>query len=183
MRTFNSMVLAGSILLWAGGTVGAQVKTIQGESLSMTATIEAIEQDSRTVTVRDDKGIYETFQAPPEVKRFAELKVGDRITARYYGNVVIRVKRPGEAVSDADQAKVVPGTGPKPGGTVSAQRTITASVVAVDLDVPSITIKGPNGRTYSRRVADRKALAQVKVGDQLEITWTEAVLITVEPAK
>jgi hypothetical protein len=32
-------------------------------------------------------------------------------------------------------------------------------------------------------VADKKALASVKVRDQLDITWTEAVLISADPAK
>ena len=94
------MVLAGSVLLLAGGAAGAQVKTIQGESITKTVTIEAIEQSTRTVTVKDEKGIYETIYAPAEMKRFSELKVGDRITARYYDNVVVRLKKPGEAAVD-----------------------------------------------------------------------------------
>jgi hypothetical protein len=32
-------------------------------------------------------------------------------------------------------------------------------------------------------VDDKKALAKLKVGDQLDMTWTEAALISVEPAK
>jgi len=42
---------------------------------------------------------------------------------------------------------------------------------------------GPNGYMYSRRVTDKKAFALLKVGDQLDMTWTEAVLIAVESAK
>ena len=77
MKVFHTMVLtgalAGSLLLVAGATVTAQTKTLQGESVSMTVTVEAIEQSSRTMTVKDDQGIYETIQAPPEMKRFSEL--------------------------------------------------------------------------------------------------------------
>jgi hypothetical protein len=32
-------------------------------------------------------------------------------------------------------------------------------------------------------VDDKKALEKVKVGDQLDITWNDAVLISVTPAK
>jgi hypothetical protein len=186
MRMFHKTVLtgalAGSLLLVAGGTVGAQTKTLQGESVSMTVTVEAIEQSSRTMTVKDDKGIYETIQVPPEVKRFSELKVGDKITARYYQNVVIRMKKPGEAAVDVDSAAITRSEG-TPGVTVGAQRTITVAVTAMDPKTSSVTVKGPNGYTYSRKVADKKAWAQLKVGDQLDMTWTDAVLLSVDAPK
>jgi hypothetical protein len=183
MKTLSTLTLAGSMLLSASGAVGAQVKTIAGEAISVTVTIEAIEQGSRTLTVKDDKGIYETIQVPPDMKRFSELKVGDRITARYYENVVVRLKKPGEAAVDVDSAAVSRGEGPRPAGTAAAQRTITATVTAMDPKTSSVTVSGPNGYTYSRRVADKKAFALLKVGDRLDMTWTEALLISVDPAK
>jgi hypothetical protein len=186
MKTLRAMVLtgslAGSVLLLAGG-VGAQSRTLEGDSKTVTVTVEAIEQSTRTMTVKDDKGIYETIQAPPEMKRFSELKVGDRITARYYENVVVRLKKPGEAAVDVDSAALTRGEGQRPAGTAAAQRTITVAVTAMDPKTSSVTVKGPNGYTYSRRVADKKTFSQLKVGDQLDMTWTEAVLISVDSPK
>jgi len=186
MKVFHKMVLmgalAGSLLLLAGATVTAQTKTLQGESVSMTVTVEAIEQSTRTMTVKDDQGIYETIQAPPEMKRFSELKVGDKITARYYQNVVIRVKKPGEAPVDVDSSAVTRSEG-TPGVTAAAQRTVTVAVTAMDPKTSSVTVKGPNGYVYSRKVTDKKAWAQLKVGDQLDMTWTEAVLLSVDAPK
>ena len=46
--------------------------------------------------------------------------------------------------------------------------------------IPSITFTGPNNWKYSSKVADKQALATVKVGDKVDITWTEAVLISVQ---
>jgi len=187
MRTLSTMALtwalAGSVLLLASSTVGAQSRTIQGDSVSVTVTVEAIEQSTRTMTVRDDKGIYETTQAPPEMKRFSELKVGDKITARYYENVVIRLKRPGEAAVDVDSGAITRGEGQRPAATAATQRTITVTVTAMDPKTSSVTVTGPNGYTYSRRVADKKAFAQLKVGDRLDMTWTDALLISVDPPK
>src|SRR5688572_6274013 len=176
MKTLSTLALAGSMLLPAAGAVGAQSKTIPGESISATVTIEAIEQGTRTLTVKDDKGIYETIQAPPEMKRFSELKVGDKITARYYENVVVRLKKPGEAAVDVDTAALTRGQGQRAAGTAAVQRTITVSVTAMDPKTSSVTVKGPNGYVYSRKVADKKTFALLKVGDQLDMTWTEAML-------
>jgi hypothetical protein len=175
--------LTGSALLWAGVAVGAQSKTIPGESVTMTATIEAIDQSSRTLTVKNDKGIYETIQAPPEVKRFSELKVGDKINARYYTNVVVRLKRPDEPAVDVGSGGVNRGEGKNPGGTIAAQRTMTVTVTAMDPKTSSLTVEGPNGYKYSRKVSDKKAFSALKVGDRLDMTWTEALLISVAPAK
>jgi len=184
MKTLNTMVVAGSVMLLAGSAVSAQLtKTLQGESVTVTATIEAIEQSSRTLTVKNDKGDYETIVAPAEMARFSALKVGDKITARYYDNVVVRFKKPGEAAVDVDSAALTATPGQKPGGTAASQRTITATVTAIDPKVPTITVKGPNGWTYTRKVTDKKALAQLKVGDKLDITWTDALLISVDAAK
>ena len=87
MKTFRTMALtmtlAGSVLLWANAAAAGQSKTIEGEQVSTTVTIEAIDQSTRTLTVKSDKGLYETIQAPPGMQRFSELKVGDKITVRY----------------------------------------------------------------------------------------------------
>ena len=53
----------------------------------------------------------------------------------------------------------------------------------MDPKTSSVTVNGPNGYTYSRKVADKKAFSQLKVGDKLDMTWTQALLISVEPAK
>lgn len=187
MKTFSTMaltsVLTASAFLLASNLAAAQSKTIEGESISVTVTVEAIEQSTRTVTVKDDKGIYETIQAPPEMKRFSELKVGDKITARYYDNVVVRLKKPGEAAVDVDSAALTRGKGAAPAGTAAAQRTITVTVTAMDPKTNAVTVKGPNNYVYSRKVADKKTFNLMKVGDKLDMTWTEAVLISVDPAK
>jgi hypothetical protein len=183
MKALSTMAVVGSILLLAAGTAVAQVKTIPGEMVTSTATIEAIEKGTRTLTIKNDKGIYETMKVGADITRFDALKVGDRITVRYYDNVVVRLKKPGEAAINLDTAGLTKTPGAKPGGTLSTQTTLTVTVTAIDPTLPSITVKGPNGYVYSRRVEDKKALAQVKVGDQLDITWTEALAISVEPAK
>jgi hypothetical protein len=121
--------------------------------------------------------------AGPDIKRFAELKVGDKVTARYYENVVVRLKKPGEPdVASATKA-TTPAEQVLPGGTKARQMTITASITAINPEVPSITFAGPTGLKYTSKVVDKAALANVKVGDKFDIVWTEAVLVSVEPGK
>src|SRR4029453_18999359 len=175
------VVFAG--LLAAVGTAAAQTKVIPGESKTVTATVEAVDQGTRTVTLKRADGTYETIVAPPSVERFNAIKVGDTMTARYYDNVVLRLKRPGEKDVDTAKDAITKTPGTSPGATAATQRTITATITAIDMKVPSITFSGPNNWKYSSRVEDVNMLKQVKVGDKLDITWTEALLVGFTPAK
>jgi hypothetical protein len=176
-------VIAAAVLVSTARTVMAQAKTYGSEMRTETATVEAIEAASRTVTLKKPDGTYVTTVAGPEIKRFGEIKIGDKVTARYYDNVVVRLKRPGEPDVDTGGKATTPSEQAMPGGTKAKQRTITASITAIDPNVPSVTFTGPNGWKYTSRVQDPSALAKVKVGDKVDIVWTEALLVSVEPGK
>jgi hypothetical protein len=179
-RVLATFAVLGAVLLLAAPAF-AQSKTITGETVTKTATIEAINHGTRELTVKGPEGTYTTFVASPEVKRFDALKVGDTITVKYYENLVVRLKLPGEKDVNTSTTGATPATS-RPGGTLAEQRTITATITMIDPKVPSITFKGPNNWTYSSRVEDKKALEKVKVGDKVDLTWTQAVLIDVAPA-
>ena len=184
MKLAKSLVLAGSVVMLASTTaIGAQVKTIPEETVTATVTIEAIEQSTRLVSVRREDGTHDVLLVPTDFTRFSDLKVGDKITARYYGSLIVRLKKPGEPAIDVDKAAVTPTTGAGPGGTVGRQRTLTVTITEIDPKVPSITVKSANGWVYSRKINDKAALAKVKVGDKLDITWNDAVLISAAPPK
>jgi Cu/Ag efflux protein CusF len=147
-----------------------QSKTIPGDVTTITATVEAIDASARTLTVKGPKGNFVPITVPKSMARFSEIKVGDTITARYYDNIFLRVKPAGEAAVDTASETVTRGSGAGPAGTASEQRTITATILAIDNRVPSITFKGEKVNwTYSSRVADKVALARVKPGDRVDI--------------
>jgi Cu/Ag efflux protein CusF len=158
----------------------AQAKTVSSEVRVETGVIEAIDATTRKVTIKKADGTVVTTVAGPEITRFSEVKVGDTITARYYDTVVIRVKRPGEA----EVASATRGTAGSeqalPGGTKAKQLTLTVTITGIDPAVPSITFTGPEGWKYTSKVQDTAALATVKVGDKVDIVWTEALLVALE---
>ena len=181
--TRHAAILGAALLATTLAYAGPQTKTISGEVQTLTATVEAIEASTRTLTLKGPKGNYLDVYVPEDVKRFSTIKVGDKLTAKYYENLVLRLQRPGEAPVDREGTAVTKGVGTRPGATAAMQRTITATITQIDPAVPSITFSGPNGWTYSSRVEDPKALAKVKVGDKVDITWTYALLMSFEPAK
>ena len=180
MRNLGMMSGALTLGLFAGAVALAQVKEIPGERVTKTGTVEAIDHKARVLSLRNEKGEIVTADVPAAAQRFDAVKVGDKVTVTYYDNVTVRLKQPGEKPVNTLEGALTPTAGDKPAGTLAAQRTMTAKVEAIDEKVPSITFTGPNGWKYSRRVLDKKALKQVKVGDQVDFTWTEAIQLTVE---
>jgi hypothetical protein len=164
-------------------SAAAQTKTLPGEHQTITATVEAVEQSRRELTLRDERGELRTIQVPASVTRFPAIKVGDKISATYYDTITLRKKAAGEPDVDTLKEGVTPGGGRKPVGTAASQMTITATIDAIDMAVPSISFKGPRGWQYSTKVQDKQALSQVKVGDKVDITWTEALLVEVTGGK
>ena len=159
----------------------AQKPATLTESVEVTATIEAIDHTSRSVTLKGPEGNMTTIFAPAEVKRFNELKVGDKVTFKYYESVAYSIRKPGAAAPTAKEgAALTRGTGAKPSATVAQQQSGTVTVKAVDQKAPSITVTTSDGRTVSLKVDDPKKLAGVKAGDKVDITYTEAVMISVK---
>jgi Cu/Ag efflux protein CusF len=156
---------------------------VRGEAVTVTAVIVAIDSTNRLITLTDDKGLTETIAAGPEVKRFNELKVGDKVTFRYYESVVYSIQPPGSTPPAAAATAVVRSAGPRPGGTMSEQQTVVVTIQAIDLAIPSVTITTEKGETMSFKVEDKKNMEGVKVGDKVQITYTRALAISVETPK
>ena len=61
--------------------------------------------------------------------------------------------------------------------------TATVKVEAIDPKVPSITVRTASGDKLSYKVENKKNIEGVKVGDSIDIMYTQALLVNVESAK
>jgi len=71
--------------------------------------------------------------------------------------------------------------GQAPGAAAGRQITVIADVMSVDAKKQTVRLRGPQ-RTVDLKVKDPNQFKLIKVGDQVEATFTEAVAIGVEPA-
>jgi uncharacterized OB-fold protein len=122
-------------------------------------------------------GKFVAVNVPESVKRFNELKVGDKVKATYNNNVMVRMKPAGEAAVDTVDTGYAKGP---TSGTQVTVRKMTANIVAIDKGASSIAFEGPNGWKYSRRVVDPTVFDQVKVGDKVDIMWNTDLTVSVE---
>jgi Cu/Ag efflux protein CusF len=156
----------------------------QSGNISKSATIVAIDHTNRGVTLKDAQGNLEDIHAGPEIKRFDELKVGDTVTFSYHAAVVYQILKPGATATAAQNGvSAVRGQGAKPSGAVTQQRQATVTVEKIDAAIPSITVKTADGHSMSAKVEDKKNIEGLKVGDKVTVTFTEALMITVESPK
>jgi len=175
-------LLVLAVLVGMPLVAAAQKPVTQTEAVEITTKIEAIDKTARMVSLKDKDGNTDTIYCGPEVKRFDELKVGDTVTFRYQESIAYAIRKAGQAsgAPAAPAAAVTRGTGPKPGGTIAQQETATVTVKAIDTKVPSVTVLTEDGRTVDFKVDNPKNLEGVKVGDKVEVTYTQALMISVK---
>jgi len=192
-RVLSGVVAVVFALSFAGAAIGAEKKTAkEGEKpaieestlVTVTATVEAIDQKTRMVTLKGPQGNSVTFKAGEQIKNLSQVKVGDSVLAKYYESVAVEVKKPGEAKPGVTTQEAVtrakPGETPK--GLAVSQVTVTTTITAIDKKKPSVTLKGADGKTTTVKVRNPKNLENVKVGDQVVITYTEALALSLEKA-
>jgi biopolymer transport protein ExbD len=157
----------------------AQKQTVHTEKAgTLTATIQAIDLDKRIVTVKGGaKGEEIDIKVDEKVKNLSSLKVGDRVKLKYYASVAYRVAKPGEVTEPLEKIEV------KRTAAQARQVTVTATLHDIDKNTNNIVLKGPGGNLVGVKVKDPTKLENVKVGDQLVITYTEALAVGIEKAK
>jgi Cu/Ag efflux protein CusF len=150
------------------------------------ATVTAIDLKTRMVTLKGPEGNETTIHVDKRARNLGQVKVGDLVKIAYVQHVAWQVRKPGdEAPSDTvaqEQAAVRAEPGEKPGGAVGQRITFTATIEAIDLDKHTVTLKGPGGNSQTIKARNPANLKKVKVGDLVDIAYTEAVAIKVDKA-
>jgi Cu/Ag efflux protein CusF len=171
------------VLAAAAASALAQKPVHEAVVITETATIVAIDSTNRLVTLKNEAGISETIYAGPEVQRFAELKVGDKVTFKYWESIVYAIQPPGAKPPEPRTTAIVRRPGTQPGATASEQLTTVVTIKAIDLKVPSVTVTTADGNVMSFKVEEPKNLEGVKAGDKVQITYTRALAVSVESPK
>jgi hypothetical protein len=146
------------------------------------ATVQAIDQATRRVTLREEDGNTTSFTAGPLVRNLDQIQAGDRVAVTYTETFTIEVRR-----ADGSQPTVTERStgeraeaGGRPGGSVAHETTISAAITAVDRESGRLTVKGPEGNVRVIQVKDPKSLESVKIGDLVVATYEESLGVAVE---
>ncbi len=150
-------------------------------TVKVSAIVVAIDSATRTLTLKGAKGKIVDVTVPPEAKKFDDIRVGDTVTAEYARALTLELKPAGSMRSSSSEAASAPApAGAVAGGAAARQVVIMADVTAVNAKEGYVTLRGPKGNSVDLAVPDPKQLKMVKVGDQVEAVYTEAMAITVD---
>ena len=169
-------------------TLGCSAKEpfVKQDVVEATATIEAIDPENRLLSLRGPGGAA-TIQAGPEVRNFDQIRVGDEVKVTYTAALGAEITKSKEApTTTLDTAAYRAPAGAKPGAAVGASVSTTVQIESVDTSFDAVTFKRPDGFVRTIAVSSpegKKFIRTLKKGDMVDVTYTEALAISVVPAK
>jgi Cu/Ag efflux protein CusF len=158
----------------------AKPKVHEAAVVTVRGTVEAIDKEKQTVTLKGPKRTLTLHVRDP--KKLEAIKVGDPVVGKYYEALALEVKKPGAATPGmtAQQGVATSKPGETPAGAVGQQVTVTVTIAEIDKKAGTVTVKGPEGSTETIKARDPKNLDALKVGDLVEITYTRALAIALD---
>lgn len=175
--------VAGSVLAGASeaetlvahvpGSAAAVVDKVQAS-----ATIQAIDADTREITFLTQDGRTEIFTAGPAVENFDQLAVGDQVNVTYTEAVAVYLSEAAEPGVELG-AGVIRADG-VPGGVLAGQGQITAKVLELDKAIRQAKLELPGGEIRPIKVRDGIDLSQVEAGDTVTVAIAKSLAINVE---
>jgi hypothetical protein len=203
MRKLTAVVVMSGVLMiqtpgaWAEATKLAQAPATGDKAASaqkpagraavgsvrVRGTVDAVDKEKGTVTLKGPQGRTVTVEVKDKAKLDA-INVGDPVVANYVEAVAISLSKQGAPGVTTQETRLSSKPGETPAGGVGREITVTAAITAIDKKAKTVTIKGPEGRTETIKARDPKNLDRVKVGDMVDITYMQALAISLDkPAK
>ena len=162
-----------------------RVEKARGEikdSESLSATVESVDQQSKTVILHDEQG--RRFAIEADENAAARLHPNDRVKAVYQESLAFALEDPSKPQGD-DQTKVEQSAEKKGSDGVQFGRRITTTVqiVAVAPEGKSVEFRVPEGQVRTIAIEDAKHRSEVQnlhPGDSVQVTFTEKLALAVD---
>lgn len=154
------------------------------EAVQLQGKIKSVDKKNRAVVIVGPNGNEMLLNLSDEVRNFDQIKAGDIVTLTMMHALALELRKVAnngirERVDSENVTTAKPGE--KPGVVVEKSVRVVANVVAVNARAQTVTLRGPK-RTLELFVKDPAMLQTVKVGDQVEGVYVEAVALTLAPA-
>lgn len=151
-------------------------------SATVSALVEAIDHETREVTLRREDGETISFVVSDEARNLAQVEVGDVLVVEFIETLDIQVMAVDDAKAEAAVAGVVARAkeGEMPGVAKMETLVVTAIVEEINLSDNTFKLKGPQGNIQQYTARDPENLKKAAVGDLVVITQTKAIALTVQ---
>ena len=164
-------------------TTPTEPRLLAEEYVEGEAVVLAVNKPDRTVTLRNAQGQSNTIAVPADVD-LNRLKKGDPVLIGVYQALSLRVLPPGSAALGATAAGGSTAPGQPEGRAWGQQLVVVNEVTAIDLVAYTATLRGADGQSRTVAVKDpqmQDRMRNLRVGDLVELTYSEAVAAKVLP--
>jgi len=149
------------------------------------ATVTAVDVERRYVSLQGPDGNDMSFYVQPEVQNLAQVSAGDKLRVSYTRALIASLTEPGQASSEVPVAAAVARSaeGEMPALTAAAIVSGTVEVISIGADGTTLTFRGPAGELRSvdvEKEASRAFVRKLSPGDQVDMTYSEAVAVEIE---
>jgi hypothetical protein len=184
---YKAIILLAVLLLaspcWAGETAAAADKPslYTSQTVTLTATVEAINHETREVTLRGPEGRTVDIVASEEARNLDQVGVGDILNIEYEQSMSIEVFAADNAEAGAGALTAAARTdeGEMPGLVAIDAVVITAIVEEINIEANTFKLRGPQGNVKEYEARYPENLKKAAVGDIVVITFTEAIAASV----
>jgi hypothetical protein len=156
-------------------------------TLEARATVTQLDLATRLMTLRGPAGNEFTFEVDPAVRNLPQVKVGDDVVVRYYETIGAAMRKPGDSTeASIALADGVADPGDRPAAGIGASTTLPVTIVSMDSKTNEVRFYGPDKRvrTVELETPEAQAFAKkLKAGDEVIVTFTEALAVSIEPAR
>lgn len=174
--------------LFAADAKPAKAIYLPGREIVKTiaATIEAINFETREVTLKGRHGNVFTVTAEPQIVRLNEFKVGDEIVLDYAVSLAAEIRPPTAEelakpyVVTEDTSKAPSTQTPEVDGYKIVEAVVT--VEGLDRQTQTVTVKGPKGNYVTIKVKDPATIEKLKLGDTAFVVYSESFALRLEKA-
>ncbi len=144
-----------------------------------------VDTKTRTITFKNKEG-ESKFVAGPEITNFAQIKKGDRVNVSYETAVAIElIKTKSTGIRSKVETNTVTNSkaNEKPSEVIANTTTIIADIVSVDREKKLVSVKGPSGKITTVIVKNPALLADVSVGEQVKVVYSDAMAASITTPK
>ena len=150
---------------------------------SVSASVAAINHETREVTLSTEAGESVSFAAGDNVRNLDQVAVGDVVTMTVLEEISLSLVHPDQPMAAAEggmEAVASAAEGDKPGVVMADVEVVTATVEAIDLEAGTFSLKGPEGNVMEFEARNPENLKKASVGDLVVFELDRAVSLVVE---
>jgi hypothetical protein len=188
-RLLAGSAVAGLFALAVPPAVGAAAATSQvavGESLTLTAEIVSFDAATRKIVIRGPLGGRIDGVVSADVKDLSLIQPGAMVSATYYQAIAASVRRKGEAQPLFGAADAAARAQPEMAPEALASTSKALTVVSVDRANHMVVFQDAEGTLLPidvLRPEFQAKLKDLKPGDQVDVTYSEALVTGITPVK